>query len=84
MLLVGADIGGTFTDIVLLSDAGGLAVEKRLSTVEDYSIATVDGLARLIEEGGDEARDVVTLVHGTTIATNAVIEREGARTALIC
>ena len=83
MLLVGADIGGTFTDIVLLSDAGGLTVEKRLSTVEDYSIAIVEGLARLIEEGGGDARDIVTLAHGTTVATNAVLEREGARTALV-
>ncbi|MDZ4278829.1 MAG: hydantoinase/oxoprolinase N-terminal domain-containing protein, partial [Dehalococcoidia bacterium] len=73
--ILGVDVGGTFTDF-LLWDRGRLAVYKRPSTPDDPARGVLEGLA----EAGwapDEA------VHGSTVATNAVLERKGARTALI-
>lgn len=76
-LLAGVDTGGTFTDIVLLQD-GKLKVFKVLSTPDDPSRAILSGLGQL-----DAMRDLHVLVHGSTVATNAVLERKGVRTALI-
>lgn len=75
--LVGVDTGGTFTDFVLVQD-GGVRVHKVLSTPDDPSRAILRGLADLGVEG-----DLSALVHGSTVATNAVLERKGARTGLI-
>ena len=83
MLLVGADIGGTFTDIVMMGDDGGLSVEKRLSTPEDYSEAIVGGLDDLLRRRDAGPEQVAALSHGTTVATNAILERRGARAALL-
>ncbi len=80
---VGVDIGGTFTDIVLLSGDGQLHTKKVSSSVDDYARAIVDGLAGMFEEtalGGD---DLSEIRHGTTIGSNAILERKGARTGLI-
>ena len=82
--LVGIDVGGTFTDFALLED-GRLRVHKEATTPADQSRAILAGLARLgvpAASGGEAAVDV-ELVHGTTIATNALLERRGARTALL-
>lgn len=76
-LLVGIDTGGTFTDLVLLED-GHLRVHKILSTPADPSRAIVQGLTEI---GALEQLDA--LVHGSTVATNAVLEHKGARTGLI-
>jgi N-methylhydantoinase A len=76
-LLAGVDTGGTFTDIVLLQD-GKLKVFKVLSTPDDPSRAILSGLGQL-----NAMRDLHVLVHGSTVATNAVLERKGVRTALI-
>ena len=73
--LVGIDVGGTFTDFVLLS-GGELTVHKVPTTPEDQSRAIVAGLAHM----GVDAADVV---HGMTVATNALLERRGAKTALL-
>lgn len=73
--LMGIDVGGTFTDFVLL-DGDGLAVHKTPTTPDDQSRAIVDGLAAL---GVTQAE----IVHGMTVATNALLERRGAATALI-
>src|SRR5580658_250987 len=79
----GVDIGGTFTDIVLLGEGGDRYTRKVSSTVDDYARAIVDGLAALIAElGGTEAR-IVELLHGTTVASNAILEHKGAKTGLI-
>ncbi|HEY7344964.1 MAG TPA: hydantoinase B/oxoprolinase family protein [Gaiella sp.] len=75
MTRVGADVGGTFTDVVAVDDDGSVRLAKVLSTPPAYDRAVVDAVASL---GG--AREVV---HGTTVATNAVLERRGARTALV-
>jgi N-methylhydantoinase A len=79
----GVDIGGTFTDIVLLGDDGTRYTKKVSSTVDDYARAIVEGLAALFEEIGAEAGGIVELLHGTTVASNAILEHKGARTGLI-
>ena len=78
------DIGGTFTDIVLETgeQRPPLAL-KVLTTPRAPELAVLDGAARLLAEAGIEAGDLGVLLHGTTLATNAIIERRGARTALV-
>ena len=80
---IAADIGGTFTDIAYLTDDGRLMTRKVSSTPEDYADAVVDGITGLIDESPDQLADVADVLHGSTIATNAIIERKGARTALL-
>ncbi len=79
----GVDIGGTFTDIVLLGEDGARYTKKVSSTVDDYARAIVDGLAALLHEIGAEADGIGELLHGTTVASNAILEHKGARTGLI-
>src|SRR5437588_11974094 len=79
----GVDIGGTFTDIVLLGDDGSRYTKKVSSTVDDYARAIVKGLAALLDEIGADAGSIVELLHGTTVASNAILEHKGARTGLI-
>src|SRR5438309_11027910 len=79
----GVDIGGTFTDIVLLGDEGERYTKKVSSTVDDYARAITEGLAELLAETGAEANGIIELLHGTTIASNAILEHKGARTGLI-
>ena len=81
---VGVDIGGTFTDLVLIDDeTGKRAVGKVLTTPEDPSEGVESGLVELLGREGLEAGRLGTIVHGTTLVTNALIERRGARTALL-
>jgi N-methylhydantoinase A/oxoprolinase/acetone carboxylase beta subunit len=86
MLRVGVDTGGTFTDLVLL-DATGLRVHKVRSTPEDPSRAILQGLRELLAMAGVEVAASwpagLDVVHGSTVATNAVLERKGARVALM-
>src|ERR1700722_123759 len=77
------DIGGTFTDIVLLSADGSVRTRKVASTAADYGEAIVLGLRELIDEAGIDTAEVAGVVHGTTVATNTILEGRGARTALI-
>src|SRR5579884_2301275 len=79
----GVDIGGTFTDIVLLGEDGSRHAKKVSSTVDDYARAIVEGLSALLAEEGLSARQIVELLHGTTVASNAILELKGARTGLI-
>jgi N-methylhydantoinase A len=81
---IGADIGGTFTDIVLV-DTGGATSEigKVLTTPERPDDAVVAGIGELLARAGVAASEVETVVHGTTLFTNALIERKGAVTALV-
>jgi N-methylhydantoinase A len=81
-LRVGADIGGTFTDLVVAAADGRVWRRKVPSTVDDYSRGIVEGLQALLEEAG-VAEPVDEIVHGTTVATNAILEGRGARTALL-
>jgi N-methylhydantoinase A len=80
---LGADIGGTFTDIILLAQDGALLSKKVLSTPDDYSRAIGDGVQALLAENDVSPDQIVEVAHATTIATNAIIERRGARVALI-
>jgi N-methylhydantoinase A len=80
---VGADIGGTFTDLVLIRDDGRILRKKVSSTVDDYAEGILLGLREVFAEHGVEPGDVSEVVHGTTIATNAILEHKGARTGLI-
>ncbi len=80
---VGADIGGTFTDLVLTGPRGQSWTRKVLSTPDDYSRAIVSGTAALLKEAGVSGAKVSEVVHGTTVATNAILEGRGAKTALI-
>jgi N-methylhydantoinase A len=76
-MILGVDVGGTFTDFVLLDGAGRVRIHKLLTSARDPSQAILRGIAEL--GAGPDA----TVVHGTTVATNALLERRGARTALI-
>jgi N-methylhydantoinase A len=81
---VGVDIGGTFTDLVLIeNDTGRQAVGKVLTTPDDPSEAIIRGLTQLLGDEGVAAGQVKTIVHGTTLVTNALIERKGVKTALL-
>jgi N-methylhydantoinase A len=80
---VGVDIGGTFTDIVLLGSDGAVHTRKISSSVDDYARAIVDGLAALFAETGIAGHAIAEVRHGTTVASNAILEHKGARTGLV-
>ena len=80
---VGADIGGTFTDLVFLGKDGTVLARKIASTPDDYSRAVLEGIEGGIEELKISPSDVSEVGHGFTVATNAIIEGRGAQTALI-
>ncbi|MVA23854.1 hydantoinase/oxoprolinase family protein [Agrobacterium vitis] len=77
------DIGGTFTDIVLETAPGVHISGKYLTTHAAPEIAVIEGTRDLVAKSGIEAKRIRTVVHGTTLATNALIERKGAKIALI-
>jgi N-methylhydantoinase A len=80
---VGVDIGGTFTDIILMNGKGQVSAKKLLSTPDDYSRAMLAGMADVCSDAGIQMRDLEQVVHGTTVVTNACIERTGAKVGLI-
>src|SRR5579872_6272329 len=87
MLRIGIDVGGTFTDLVAIDEAGVATLAKVPSTPEDPSLGVLGGLAALAANlGRDRAAmlgDTERVVHGTTVATNALLERKGARVGLL-
>src|SRR5690606_18796020 len=82
-LRVGIDIGGTFTDLSVLDDSGIVAVGKALTTHGSPAQGVIDALSELLETHDIDAHRIGTLVHGTTLVTNALIERRGARTGML-
>ncbi|MBX6372700.1 MAG: hydantoinase/oxoprolinase family protein [Acetobacteraceae bacterium] len=81
---IGVDVGGTFTDLVLHDQARDLvATGKLLTTPDDPSEAIIAGIQRLLSETGLTTADLHSIVHGTTLVTNTVIERTGARIGLL-
>jgi N-methylhydantoinase A len=81
---LGVDVGGTFTDLLLLDDAtGGFWRHKTPSTPHDSSEGIVTGVEALCAKAGIGPRDIAVFLHGTTVATNAVLEGKGARVGLI-
>jgi N-methylhydantoinase A len=83
MYRVGIDIGGTFTDMLLVGDDGSAVIAKTLTTPGDPSLAVENALRPVLENGSVDAHQRGTLIHGTTLVTNALIERKGALTALL-
>jgi N-methylhydantoinase A len=86
-LRIGIDVGGTFTDFLMMDDAGAGRAGKMLSTPDDPSIAVLDGLDELARERAQSLSaflgDVEMIVHGTTVTTNAVLTGKTARTGLL-
>jgi N-methylhydantoinase A len=81
---IGVDVGGTFTDFVLVDEGRDLIYTgKRLTTSDDPSVAILEGIARLMTESGTDASAVHSIVHGTTLVANTIIERTGAKIGLI-
>jgi len=83
MYRVGIDIGGTFTDMLLVGEDGTAVIGKTLTTPDDPSLAVENALRPVLESGALKAGQRGTLIHGTTLVTNALIERKGALTALL-
>ncbi|MBT4688062.1 MAG: hydantoinase/oxoprolinase family protein [Rhodospirillaceae bacterium] len=81
---VGVDIGGTFTDVVLWREGSENLVQvKLLTTPDDPSRAVLDGVGQALDRAGIDARQLTSVVHGTTLVANALIERKGVATGLI-
>ena len=81
---IGADVGGTFTDVVIEMPDGSLESTKVLTTYEEGpETGILDGIAQIAREHDIDLADVDQIIHGTTLATNALIERRGAKTALV-
>ncbi|MBT5778335.1 MAG: hydantoinase/oxoprolinase family protein [Rhodospirillaceae bacterium] len=88
MAKIGVDVGGTFTDLILESEkisgsSGGVLVHKVPSTPEDQSIGVIQGIVEICDMAGVALGDIEQIVHGTTIATNAVIEYDGAEVGML-
>ena len=84
MYRIGIDVGGTFTDVTLLnSETGRYYTYKLSSTLQDQSLAIANGTKETLELYGVPVSEIEYFGHGTTVATNMIIERKGAKTALI-
>jgi N-methylhydantoinase A len=80
--IVGVDVGGTFTDVAVIA-GGRLVTAKVPTTPSDHSLGVIEGVRLALAEAGLAAADVAHFGHGTTVATNAMLERRGARTAFV-
>ncbi|HXJ81034.1 MAG TPA: hydantoinase/oxoprolinase family protein [Candidatus Methylomirabilis sp.] len=80
---LGVDIGGTFTDVVLVRSSGEVRTAKVLTTPRQPEQAVLEGIRKLLAEAAVPAAQVARLIHATTLATNAIVERKGSRTALV-
>src|ERR1051326_2449953 len=81
-MLLGVDVGGTFTDAVLF-DGSEVHTAKRPTTPEDQSLAVLSAVDAVLRQAGASGPDVESFAHGMTVGTNALLEERGARTALI-
>src|SRR5210317_320386 len=81
---LGVDVGGTFTDLLLINESTGETHTAKVpSTPEDSSIGVLNGIARICDESGIDPASVNRVMHGTTVATNAVLTGKGARVGLV-
>jgi N-methylhydantoinase A len=81
---LGIDVGGTFTDLLLFNnETGEMKLEKTPSTPADQSIGILEGIRKIVERNGIDANEIDLILHGTTVATNAVLEEKGALVGLI-
>jgi N-methylhydantoinase A len=87
MIRIGIDVGGTFTDIVAVAEDGTVTFAKASSTPQDPSIGVMDAVDRLAEDMAVSVPALLAqterIVHGTTVATNALLERKGAKVGLL-
>lgn len=82
-LRIAADVGGTFTDLVMLDGSGAVCTRKVPSTPPHFERGVLEAIERVLADAGLPGSAVATVCHGTTVATNAVLEHRGAVTALI-
>ena len=80
---IAIDIGGTFTDIALLTDAGLIHQSKISSTPADPSVAVIEGVGQLLAELSISPGAIAEVLHGTTVGSNTILQRKGAKTGLI-
>jgi N-methylhydantoinase A len=81
---LGVDVGGTFTDLLLVDESSGQTYMAKVpSTPDDSSIGVLNGIDRICDESDIDAKQVAQVMHGTTVATNAVLTRKGAKVGLI-
>lgn len=81
---LGADVGGTFTDILLIEESSGRSFTAKVpSTPADSSIGVLNGIERVCEQAGVSPADISHVMHGTTVATNTVLTASGARVGLV-
>jgi N-methylhydantoinase A len=81
---LGVDVGGTFTDVLLVEEASGATWRaKTASTPADQAVGVLNGIARVCEDAGISLSDVAQVLHGTTVATNAILEGKGATVGLV-
>lgn len=81
---VGVDVGGTFTDVLLIDEASGATWRSKVpSTPEDQSVGVLYGINKACSEAGVDPSEVTQVLHGTTVATNAVLEGKGAKVGLV-
>src|SRR4029077_7131329 len=81
---VGVDVGGTFTDVVLVEEQSGQILVAKVHTVPaDPSQGCIAGIDKVLKEFGLDAGQISVVVHGTTIATNTIIEGKGAKAGLV-
>lgn len=80
---IGVDIGGTFTDIVLFTDRGRTVSKKTPSTPDHPDQAVITGIRLALDEAGLQPGDIVGVLHGTTVGSNAILQKRGGRTGLV-
>ena len=81
---LGVDVGGTFTDVLLVEEASGATWRaKTASTPSDQAVGVRNGIAKVCDEAGIALSDVAQVLHGTTVATNAILEGKGATVGLV-
>ena len=81
---LGIDVGGTFTDLLLLNDTTGeIRLLKIPTTPRDQSVGILTGVEKILDQAGIPSADIGALLHGTTVSTNVVLEEKGARVGLI-
>ena len=81
---LGVDVGGTFTDFLLIDESTGSTFTAKVpSTPEDSSIGVLNGVSKICEQSGIDPKDINLVMHGTTVATNAVLTGNGATVGLL-
>ena len=81
---LGVDVGGTFTDLILVKEESGDTFSAKVpSTPEDSSIGVFNGISKVCAEAGIDPKDITHVMHGTTVATNTVLTGTGANVGLV-